>query len=471
MSISIKQTAAKGSVALGKQRSYSEVVEFFDKNWTSKGTEKSIDRMKKLDALFSHPSKKLRVVLIAGTNGKSLTAHFATKLLRREGLSVGTFFSPHILTYNERFCFDNEIISNKAFTDLANEVINAAEAANITVTTYEYLTQMALNYFVSCKVDVAILEVREGGASDAAAICTPVIAAITRLTGQTDATGKAPESVIEEYLGLTHPGTHIVSADQNKTNLKTISELTKKLGGVWEMPIRKLVALTYPFEQLHGRCASLAERIASIFINKFTPQETLTLSESLLSKQKGQRGRPTLETKRELEVNPKKTIEHFWKEVSNELPGRFQLLDKENPSILLDNADNEDAIDNFLLGVRLLHYQKPLKGLTIIFGCKEDLIDTEAFAKQVRYFLKKTSGQIIICPLSSKSTEHGKSWDVEKVNNALKAIKVKSRATESFKEAFEIAKKLTNDRNGLIAIAGSPSLLNEYWNYKGIKKL
>lgn len=50
------------------------------------------------------------------------------------------------------------------------------------------------------------------------------------------------------------------------------------------------------------------------------------------------------------------------------MPGRFQLLDKDKPTILLDNASNVDALKNILLGVRLLHYQRPLKGLSIILG-------------------------------------------------------------------------------------------------------
>jgi hypothetical protein len=42
--------------------------------------------------------------------------------------------------------------------------------------------------------------------------------------------------------------------------------------------------------------------------------------------------------------------------------------------------------------------------------------------------------------------------------------------TSSFKEAFEAAKKLINDRNGLVVITGSNEILQEYWNAKGIKK-
>jgi hypothetical protein len=44
---------------------------------------------------------------------------------------------------------------------------------------------------------------------------------------------------------------------------------------------------------------------------------------------------PTTQAKKELEINPKKTLEQFWKEIFNELPGRFQILDKEKPTLFL----------------------------------------------------------------------------------------------------------------------------------------
>lgn len=469
----VKQTNIKNTVTLGKQRNYNEIIEFLDKNWAQENDGKSLDRMKKLDKLFSDASKKVKAILITGTNGKSLTSHFAERLLQREGLSVGVFYNPHILHYNERLSYNSEAISNKDFTDKANEVISAAQAAGVKVTSHEILTQMALNYFVDKKVDVVLLESSEGAASNAVAICEPTVFALTRLMGnQTDEQGQASLEILKEYSSVIKKGTQVVVADQNKANLKTLGQLTEKAGGHWAMPIRKLVALEYPFEQLHGRCAALAERIAYLFINNFYVKENkTTLSDSILAKQKGQRGRPTLEAKRQLELNPKKTVDHFWKDTLSELAGRFQIFDKEKPSILLDNADNKDAFENLLLGIRLMHYQRPLKGLVLIVGCKKDSITPETFAKQIRYFFKKTPGQIIICPLSKKGSWYGDSWDTEAINSALKNVKVKSRTAATFKEAFEAAKKIVSDRNGLIAISGSSVLLNDYWNYKGIKKL
>ena len=163
-------------------------------------------------------------------------------------------------------------------------------------------------------------------------------------------------------------------------------------------------------------------------------------------------------------------MEQFWKEELNELPG--QLLDKEKPTILLDTAHNLDAFKNLLLGVRLLHYQRPLKGLTIVVGAAKNALHSEEFLKMVRYFFKKTSGQLFICPLTDAlpGIQEDSSWDVEQVTNDVKSMKVKAKVCKSFEEAFDLAKKSVDERNGLVIITGSRSMVTHYWRLKGIKK-
>ena len=463
-----KKTSTKGAV-VGKQRSYNEIIEFLDRNWKTNTQDKELICMKQLDKAFGGLSKKLNTILIAGTNGKSLTLHFASKLLKEEGLSVGTFSSPHIMTYNERFAINNESISNKSFTEIANEVINTVESEDIKANTFEILTMMALIYFHKNKADVALLEVSEGGAYNATNICNSKIAAITRVTP--DKTNEM-EDKIKETLGIVKKDTWAISADQSKINLQAMLDIIKEKGGQWAMPIRKLAPLNYPFEQLHGRCAALAERIAQIFVNKIITKDATVVTGSLLTKPKSQRGRPTLEAKKQAELNPRKTIEQFWKEEYSTLASRFQLLDKEKPSILLDNANNLDSFNNLLLGIRLLHYQRPLKGLTLILGGNNPDIDLNEFLKLLRYFFKKTSGQIIVCPVNAHPGHEGsKSWDVEKITNDIKSMKIKAKSSKSFKEAFEAAQKTVDDRHGLLVITGSTSVITEYWRYKGMKKI
>lgn len=456
------------------QKNYNEIIEFLDNNWDHTRAGKDLTTIKKLDQALGSPSKDLDTILVSGTNGKSLTIHFTTKLLREDGLNVGAFMTPHILTYNERFSLNNEIISNKAFTDIANEVLSAAEANNISADTLELLTAMALLYFRKNNVDVALLEMSNRHAYDPISICKANVIGVSRITDDQIPASESTtlDQIVNYTLHAIQPGTHVVSADQSKHNLQVIQNAATERGGSWAMPIRKLAQLTYPYEQLHGRCAALAERLAQLYMDDYSKKNSVVASNSLLIKEKGQRGRPTLEAKRQSELNPKRTLEQFWQETINTLPGRFQVLDKEKPSLLLDNASNTDALKNLLLGVRLLHYQRPLKGLTFIFGCDKNKLNTEEFLKLLRYFTKKNSGQIIFCPIEPNlSGVSEESWDVEKVTNAVKGLKVKARSAANFEQAFDFAKKTVDERHGLVVITGSQSILMQYWKQKGMKKL
>ena len=50
-------------------------------------------------------------------------------------------------------------------------------------------------------------------------------------------------------------------------------------------------------------------------------------------------------------------------------------------------------------------------------------------------------------------------------------MKIKARACKNFDEAFDLAKKAVDERNGLVVLTGSQSIVHQYWKQKGIKKL
>jgi dihydrofolate synthase/folylpolyglutamate synthase len=458
---------------LDKPLNSNDVVHYLDSHWDMK-QERSLTSIKKLDAALGLPSKNLKTIFVAGANGKSLTVHFMTRLLHADHIKVGSFYAPHILSYNERLSVNNETISTKTFTEIGQTVIQCAEQLGLKPHTSELLTMMALLYFQQNKVDVAIFEIDKGGAYNPANVCNPLISVITRVTpANVESTPEDLQTIATDIAGVIKKDTHVICGDQTKSTLALLQDLTKAQNGVWCMPIRKLAALSYPFEQLHGRPAALAERAAQLFVEQTMNHDTEFVANSFLSKQHGSRGRPTIEAKKQLETNPRKTVEHFWKEAVNELPGRFQMLDKEKPTVLLDNARNVDAFENLLLGVRLVHYKKQFKGLAIIIGAADKTLHSESFLKALRYFLKKTYGQIFIVPIEQSLPGLGEeqSWNVEAVTNDIKGMKIKVRACTSFKDAFEQAKRAVDERNGMIVVTGSQSIINTYWQYKGVKKL
>lgn len=449
---------------INSHRTYSEIIHYLDANW---GQTKNFMAMSQLDEIFGHLSKKLNIAVISGTNGKSTTIHFTCKLFKEENLKIGAFYAPHITLYNERFSLNEESISNAAFTEIANKVIQAAEDNKIAATTKDILTMMALIFFNENNVDLALLENSGIYNLDPVMYCNVKIGAITRIVANNDT--EDTHAAITNIMTMMTPSSHFVSADQNKLNLQIMSQLIEGKGSTWSMPIRKLAPLQYPFEQLHGRCAALAERITRIFIdNVLQINSNNNVSESLLNKPKGLRGRPTLEAKKVSELTPKRTIEQFWSESITTLPSRFELITTNSSNILLDNADNLDALSNLFLGIRLLSYQHNYKEISLIIACHEGQFDNEEFIKQARYFYKKASGSIAFCPtIATTIGEKTKaSWDVTKITNIAKTAKIKAKAYTNFNDAYHAIKTANTSSDSLIVITGSKSIISEYKNYK-----
>lgn len=469
MLTSVEHARKKSDSSFGKVRSYNEIVEFLTNLKAYDYSEAAVIRMRQLDKALGEPTSKFDLILVSGTNGKSLTMHFAAKLLAEEQCKASASYSSNFLSYNERIVLGNEAISNKAFTDTLNEVINTAEQESVAATAYEIMHMASFVYFAEEKQEVVLAEVCYGGRLDALAAFTPKIAALTRVADDSiGALGTDLDQVAFEMLEIAKPGSWFISAEQSKIRLQKMKSLADERGVLWAMPIRKLSALPYIFEQLYGRIASLGERIAQIYVedikNKFSP----FLRGNLLATEKGRRGRPTLEAKRNSELNPIKTLKGFWTEQFDLLKGRFELLDKEKPSVLIDNASNFDAFTNLFLGIRLLHYQKPLKGLYIIMGLSAAVDATESL-KLIRYLLKKVNGTMLFINLP-QNAEGLACHDAEVLATMAKDMNIKARSCISLSEAFDLAKVGVDERDGLVVICGAPSMVTEYWNMRGIKK-
>lgn len=467
MSLLKHSTTLKYEPGIGKIRSYGEIVDFLDGRKNMEYSEASLKRMRELDKIFDNITSKIDIILVGGTNGKSSTINFASKLFKTEGFKVGAAYSSHVLTYNERIAINSLNIQNKQFSEVLNEVINAVELQKIEATTFEIMTIAALLFFKLEGVEVALLEVGMGGMYDATNICNPKIAAITRIANDhADVLSEDLDKIALEMLGIAKKDSWFISAEQSKIRLQKMKDWIDERGSKWAMPIRKLAMLPYIFEQLYGRSASLAERITQIYVEEIKKKFSPFLRGNLLATQKGQRGRPSLEAKRQAELNPIKTLKGFWSDEFELLRGRFELLDKEKPTILLDTAHNIDALNNVFLGIRLLHYQRSIKGLALIMGISKE-INSNDVIKLIRYLFKKITGQVYFVPLTNESNY----YNPEELANLAKDLNFKAKSCASFSEAFELSKKNVDERQGIVAICGHQSLITEYWKLKGIKKL
>lgn len=93
---------------------YEEALAGIHSRRTFSGGGATLDRIRRLMAALGDPQKQLRVVHIAGTNGKGSVSAMTAAALRACGYHVGLFTSPYLVDFRERIRLDGENISKEA---------------------------------------------------------------------------------------------------------------------------------------------------------------------------------------------------------------------------------------------------------------------------------------------------------------------------------------------------------------------
>ena len=138
------------------------------------GLEKISEAMEKL----GNPQDKLRIIHVAGTNGKGSVCAMLESILRHAGYKVGMFTSPHLVDFEERFQVDREKISRED----AFRLVARVRESGVNLTFFELTTAVAFLHFLEKKVDYVVLEVGMGGRLDATNIVKPVATVITSIS-------------------------------------------------------------------------------------------------------------------------------------------------------------------------------------------------------------------------------------------------------------------------------------------------
>ena len=82
-------------------QSYEEFVKMI-MNMRRFGKKKGVEVSGELLDALNHPERGMRIIHVAGTNGKGSTCVFIADMLMKMGFKVGLFTSPHLIDYNER---------------------------------------------------------------------------------------------------------------------------------------------------------------------------------------------------------------------------------------------------------------------------------------------------------------------------------------------------------------------------------
>lgn len=197
--------------------------------------ESGIENVKKVLEYLKIDFLSIPTFHIAGTKGKGTVSTIVAYLLSKKSTSVGLFTSPHLLSITERISILNNgevfFITQEEFEDVYLEVRGAKEKLNIDLTTFDFLTVMAMVYFVSKKVDYIVLEVGLGGRLDSTNFCMPKVCGITLIDyDHTKILGDTLEKIAYEKCGIIKNGVPVVSMYQKGSVREVISSVAKEKG-------------------------------------------------------------------------------------------------------------------------------------------------------------------------------------------------------------------------------------------------
>ena len=227
------------------------------------GMRPGLERVSAVLRSLGNPHKEIRVVHVAGTNGKGSTAAFLSSIAAAGGYRVGLFTSPHLIRFTERIRINGAEIEEVAVVRLAQRVIKVAPPET---TFFEIITAMAFLHFAEEEVSLAIMEAGMGGHLDATNIASGMLSVITPISlDHCRYLGETVADIAREKVGVIKPGRPVVVATQEAEALSVIARRCKEtdsgfyLSGVDFVSSWESQGLTY--RGIHTRIPGLSPGI------------------------------------------------------------------------------------------------------------------------------------------------------------------------------------------------------------------
>ncbi|TVR21967.1 MAG: bifunctional folylpolyglutamate synthase/dihydrofolate synthase [Ilumatobacter sp.] len=171
----------------------------------------SLEPITRLAATMGDPHLAAPVIHVTGTNGKGSTVQMITRLLMAQGLTVGTYTSPHLERVNERICRDGEPISDEEFAEQIAAVAALEGITGVRPSYFEAVTAAAFRWFADVAVDVAVIEVGLLGRWDATNIVRSQVAVVTNIgLDHTEFAGPTLLDIAREKAGIVKSDSALV---------------------------------------------------------------------------------------------------------------------------------------------------------------------------------------------------------------------------------------------------------------------
>ena len=188
-----------------------------------------LEAMREFNAAMGDPAGKLKVIHVAGTNGKGSVANMIASALTEAGYKTGLYTSPHLVDWRERSRINGTMIPK----DYAEAFLVKWKPyfTEHNLSFFEITTGLALKWFADENTDFAVLEVGLGGRLDSTNIVTPVVSVITSIgLDHCALLGNTLEAIAGEKAGIIKPGVPVIIGETRPETQKVFDAKADETG-------------------------------------------------------------------------------------------------------------------------------------------------------------------------------------------------------------------------------------------------
>lgn len=402
-----------------------------------------LDRMEELLRRLGNPQDDLKVIHVAGTNGKGSVSKYLEEGLSACGYKMGLYTSPYIETFNERIRYDGADISDEDLEYYGQKVVSAAEAMVAdgldSPTEFEVVTAIAFLYFAGKQADITILEVGLGGIGDSTNVVkSPLASVITSISYDHMAQlGSSLAEIAVNKAGIIKTGCPVIANVPQRDAAKIIARKAYAMGSrLYDISgIRAAVSDETPFSQKVSM---------ELYEKSYSDVEI-----SMVGRHQAENLKTALAT---LEILRKSGAVKLDREALYEglkrarQPGRFEVI-SEDPLVIIDGAHNE-AGAQALQETMAQHFAG--KKILLVAGILADK-EIDSIVK----FLTKITDHIIVT-----EPDNPRKLAAEKLAEHVAEFGVAAEAVPDVEAAVHRAKELA-DGYDVILFAGSLYLIGD----------
>lgn len=414
-----------------------QAMAYIEELSSHRGIVPGLESIRELCRRLGDPQKRVPVIHIAGTNGKGSTLAYLTAILTAAGYRVGSYSSPAVTDYRERFMMNQKMIAKTAFAKLLERVAEAAEQmaaegyAHPTV--FEVETALAFCFFAEKKCDVAVVETGMGGLLDATNLIEkPLVSVLASISmDHMQFLGGTLAEIAAQKAGIIKEGCPVVSMAQKKAAAQVIAD--------------EAVKKHAPLFLADGKAASGIRY--GLTGQSFHYGGFKNLKISLCGMWQIENAALAVETVRVLNEQGFSVPEAALREglLSAQWRGRMTVLQKK-PYVITDGAHNADAVEKLADSLSFYFTNKPK---VFIMGVLRD----KEYGTMIERMAPLAEQLIAITP-----PENPRALPAYELAKEIRKVNEHVTAADSLEEAVEMAYLLTPPE-GVIVAFGSLSYL------------